>query len=77
MDDAPMPTGWRSTYLVVTWDLVREMKERRRKPTSKEVPKMLSLTKDMDTRWFRGEGIGVGNPAGSSTIFHSLHPQPK
>jgi hypothetical protein len=31
------------------------MKERRIKPTSKEVPKMLSLTKDMDMRWFRGE----------------------
>ena len=47
-------------------------------PTSKEVPKMLSLTKDMDTRWFRGEGIGAGNPSWiEHYIVHSTQPRVK
>lgn len=49
-DDAPMPTGWRSTYLVVTWESGSEReegKELKKDLTSKEVPKMLNLTKDM------------------------------
>ena len=32
--------------------------------TSKEVPKMLSLTNDMDTRWSRVEGIGAESGVG-------------
>lgn len=70
-ESSPMPTGWRSTYLLVTWTIwrgryqisaekVTESGDRGQKTmaelviigskglhTSKEVPKMLSLTKDI------------------------------
>jgi hypothetical protein len=61
-----MPTGWRSTYLVVTWskmDLVGGG-TRKEMDTSKDVPKILSLTKDMAK-----EECGAGNKKTSVPCF--------
>jgi len=65
--NSPIPTGWRSTYLVVTYeqsvsdhtiggeDADPEVR------TSKEVPKMLSFTKDITVEQSQG---GVKNSNG-------------
>lgn len=44
----PIPTGWRSTYRVVTCHFqIRQAATPTLRHTSNEVPNMLSLTKDM------------------------------